>query len=133
VLKPLEKRVLLCHQVKNHARHAFPDKWLKEFKEEEEVAFFYVCKRYPGTADSNSRLLQGFRGPFKVETFKFHEASNSHKKCCDTDLATNHPENTPPAVCQRKMDSKMYEHLKCLFNIAYYIAKFNKPLTDFKN
>jgi hypothetical protein len=48
-------------------------------------------------------------------------------------LATNHPENTSLAVCQRKMDSKMFEHLKCLFNTAYYIAKFNKPLTDFKN
>jgi hypothetical protein len=45
----------------------------------EEVAFCNVWKKYPGTADSNFRLLQGFRGLFKLETFKFHEASNSHK------------------------------------------------------
>jgi hypothetical protein len=31
------------------------------------------------------------------------------------------------------MDSKMFEHLMCLINAAHYIAKFNKPLTDFKN
>jgi hypothetical protein len=55
------------------------------------------------------------------------------KNACDVDLARNHPENTPLAVCQRMIDSKMFEHLKCLFNTAYYIAKFNKPLTDFKN
>jgi hypothetical protein len=48
------------------------------------------------------------------------------------DLARNYPENTPLAVCQRKIDSKMFEHLKCLFNTAYYIAEFNKPLTDFR-
>jgi hypothetical protein len=68
-----------------------------------------------------------------VETFKFLEASNSHKICCDINLARNHLENIPVAVCQRKMDSKIFEHLKCLFNTAYYIAKFNKPLTDFRN
>jgi hypothetical protein len=90
-------------------------------------------KKYPGAADSISKLLQGFQGPFKVKTFKFHEASNSHKKCCDIDLARYHPENTPLDACQRKMVSKMFEHLKCLFNTTYYIAKFNKPLTDFKN
>jgi hypothetical protein len=55
------------------------------------------------------------------------------KKCCVIDLARNHPENTRIAVCQRKMDSKMFKHLKCLFNTAYYIAKLNKPLTDFRN
>jgi hypothetical protein len=65
VLKPLEKRVLLCHQVKNnHARRAFQDKWLQELKwlcYKEEAAFCNVCKKkYPGAADSNSRLLQGF-------------------------------------------------------------------------
>jgi hypothetical protein len=54
-------------------------------------------------------------------------------KNADIDLARNHPKHIPLAVCQRKMHSKRFEHLKCLFNIAYYIAKFNKPLTDFKN
>jgi hypothetical protein len=49
------------------------------------------------------------------------------------DLARNHPENTPLAVCQIKMDSKMFEQLKCIFSTACYIAKWNKPLTDFKN
>jgi hypothetical protein len=27
----------------------------------------------------------------------------------------------------------MFEHLRCLFNTAHYIAKFNKPFTDFRN
>jgi hypothetical protein len=61
--------------------------------------FVIYVKKYPGVADSNSRLLHGLLGPFKVETFKFHEASNSHKICCDIDLARNGPENTPLAVC----------------------------------
>jgi hypothetical protein len=53
------------------------------------------------------------------------------KNAVDTDLARNYPENTPLAVCQRKIDSKISEHLKCLFNIACYIANLiNHLLTS---
>jgi hypothetical protein len=49
------------------------------------------------------------------------------------DLARNFPEEAPLAACQKKLNSKMFEHLRCLFNTAYYISKFNKPFTDFIN
>jgi hypothetical protein len=30
----------------------------------------------------------------------------------------------------KKFDQKMLDHMKCVFNTAYYIAKHNKPYTD---
>jgi hypothetical protein len=30
----------------------------------------------------------------------------------------------------KKCDQKMLDRLNCVFNIAYYIAKHNKPYTD---
>jgi hypothetical protein len=54
-----EKISVVSSSKNNHARRAFQDKWFKEFKwlYYEEVAFRNVCKKYPGAADSNSRLL----------------------------------------------------------------------------
>jgi hypothetical protein len=34
------------------------------------------------------------------------------------------------AECMKKFDWKMLDHMKCVFNIAYYMAKHNKPYTD---
>jgi hypothetical protein len=68
-----------------------------------------------------------------VEACRFHQASNSHSKCCDIDLARNFPEEASLVACRKKLNSKMFEHLWCLFNKEYYIAKFNKLFTDFRN
>jgi hypothetical protein len=41
------------------------------------------------------------------------------------------PEDTPFATCMKKMDTKMFDNLKALFYVAYYIAKSNKPFSVF--
>jgi hypothetical protein len=43
------------------------------------------------------------------------------------------PEDTPLAVCMKKMDKYMFDHLKILFNVAYYIAKNKKLFSDFES
>jgi hypothetical protein len=37
--------------------------------------------------------------------------------------------NIPLAVCMKKMDKEMFDHLKIHFNVAYYIEKNNSFLT----
>jgi hypothetical protein len=43
------------------------------------------------------------------------------------------PEDTPLAVCMKKIDKHMFEYLKILSNVAYYTAKNNEPFSDFES
>lgn len=86
---------------------------------------------FPELADSNSKILQGYTGPFKLDSFRKHQKSYQHQKCLKAKDAQLAPEATPLAICIKKMDEKMFNHLKVVFNVAYYIAK-NKPFTDFE-
>lgn len=84
---------------------------------------------FPELADSNSKILQGYTGPFKLDSFRKHQKSYQHQKCLKAKDAQLAPEATPLAICIKKMDEKMFNHLKVVFNVAYYIAKNNKPFT----
>jgi len=77
--------------------------------------------------------MKGFAGPLKLETFKKHDKSFQHQKYVMAYSALLAPEDTPLAVCMKKMDKHMSDHLKILFNVAYYIAKNNKPFSDFES
>lgn len=117
-------------------KRKFREEWCKElswltFDKTTGVAQCKSCVLFPNSSDQSSKVVTGFTGPFKLETFKKHDKSLQHRNCvaaCNTALF---PETTPLAVCVKKMDSNMFENLKKLFNIAYYIAKNNKPFTDF--
>lgn len=34
-------------------------------------------------------------------------------------------------MCVRRMDAAMFQHMTHMFNIAYYVAKYEKPFRDF--
>lgn len=51
-----------------------------------------VCDPFPSTADQNSKVVKGFPGPFKLETFKRLEKSFQHQKCVKADNALLVPE-----------------------------------------
>lgn len=46
--------------------------------EEQTVLFCAVCRESPPVRDRRSRLLEGYTGPFKVETLKSHARSKAH-------------------------------------------------------
>jgi hypothetical protein len=77
--------------------------------------------------------VNGFAGPFKLEMFKKHNKSFQHKKCVMVYSALLPPKDTPLAICMKKMDKLMFDHLKILFNVAYCIAKNNKPFSNFES
>jgi hypothetical protein len=56
-----------------------------------------------------------------------------HRKCVACDLAVAKPQCTPLAVCQEKIDEKMFSHLNKLLNNAYYVTEHNKTFTNFEN
>ncbi|XP_028345407.1 zinc finger protein 862 isoform X2 [Physeter macrocephalus] len=48
---------------------------------ERTALFCSACREYPSVRDRRSRLIEGYTGPFKVETLKYHAESKAHVLC----------------------------------------------------
>ncbi|XP_043319988.1 zinc finger protein 862 [Cervus canadensis] len=60
--------------------------WFAQFpwlvmNEERTALFCSACREYPSVRDKRSRLIEGYTGPFKVETLKYHAKSKAHVFC----------------------------------------------------
>ncbi|XP_078238927.1 zinc finger protein 862-like [Pogona vitticeps] len=118
-------------------KRKFLFKWKEEFKwleynVESGVARCSVCPQFKRLCDSSSRVVNGFKEPFRHETFKFHNLSAPHRRCMEALDGQKQPDNSSVAKCLKTMDEKMFFHLEVLFNISFYIAKNNKPFTDLR-
>ncbi|XP_074049524.1 zinc finger protein 862 isoform X2 [Macrotis lagotis] len=66
--------------------------WFQQFpwlvtNEEQTTLFCSACREYPSVRDKRSRLIEGYMGPFKVETLKYHSKSKAHKFCVNALVA----------------------------------------------
>ncbi|KAM7120433.1 zinc finger protein 862 isoform 2-T3 [Molossus nigricans] len=62
--------------------------WFAQFpwlvvNEEQTALFCSACREYPSVRDRRSRLVEGYTGPFKVETLKYHAKSKAHLFCVE--------------------------------------------------
>lgn len=117
---------------KTSKKRPFNTHWLEQFSWlffSEDTVTCKVCSRFPQSADA--KWKDGIKAPFKRETFVWHEKSNKHKENVDKVKAKDNPEETPLAVCVRRMDAAMFQHMTHVFNVAYYVAKHEKPFRDF--
>uniref|UniRef100_A0A8C4MR40 Zinc finger protein 862 n=1 Tax=Equus asinus asinus TaxID=83772 RepID=A0A8C4MR40_EQUAS len=69
--------------------------WFVQFpwlvvNEEQTALFCSACREYPSVRDKRSRLIEGYTGPFKVETLKYHAKSKAHMFCVNA-LAARDP------------------------------------------
>nr|XP_012641540.1 zinc finger protein 862 isoform X6 [Microcebus murinus]XP_012641541.1 zinc finger protein 862 isoform X6 [Microcebus murinus] len=69
--------------------------WFAQFpwlimNEEQTALFCSACREYPSVRDRRSRLIEGYTGPFKVETLKYHAKSKAHLFCVSA-LAARDP------------------------------------------
>ncbi|XP_047551285.1 zinc finger protein 862 isoform X2 [Lutra lutra] len=69
--------------------------WFTQFpwlvmNEEQTALFCSACREYPSVRDKRSRLIEGYTGPFKVETLKYHAKSKAHLFCINA-LAARDP------------------------------------------
>jgi hypothetical protein len=56
-----------------------------------------------------------------------NQESFQHLKCIEAKNTLSAPESTLLAAGIKKFDQKLLNHMKCVFNTAYYISKYNKP------
>ncbi|XP_067126966.1 zinc finger protein 862-like [Centruroides vittatus] len=117
-------------------KRKFQISWLQEFNwlsfdTETGLAKCNVCTKFPNLCKRNSKLVQGFRSPFKHETFKFHDKSGLHQKCLEALLKQDTVK--PAAMCTEKINQETFHHMSVLFNIVYYIMKNGKPFSEVKD
>ncbi|XP_026645189.1 zinc finger protein 862-like [Microtus ochrogaster] len=90
--------------------------------------FCSVCRERPTIHDKSSRLVQGYTGPFKVETLRYHEVSKAHKLCVNTVEVGG---DSPQPTLTPEISSDLVANMEHLFNAAYSIAYHSRPLNDF--
>ncbi|MEE6461244.1 hypothetical protein FKM82_001240 [Ascaphus truei] len=113
-------------------KRKFQSDWLKQLKwlsydATTRLAKCKICSDYPHLSDQSSKVVLGFCGPFKLDSFKKHEISVKHLRCTAAHEGELNQQVRPQQECMNKMDEKMF---KTAFNCAYYIAKSNKPFSD---
>lgn len=86
-------------------KRKFQQSWLDVLlwlRYDEGIAKCEVCNNFPNIADSSSKVVTGYSGPFKLETFKKHEKSYTHIKCEEANTTKKNPESSPLAKCVKK-------------------------------
>ncbi|XP_063106781.1 zinc finger protein 862 isoform X4 [Cavia porcellus] len=73
--------------------------------------------------------VQGYTGPFKVETLKYHEVSKAHKLCVNT---VEVKDSSPQTTLVPEISSELMANMEHFFNAAYSIAYHSRPLNDFE-
>ncbi|XP_042533037.1 zinc finger protein 862 [Dipodomys spectabilis] len=109
--------------------------WFEQFPwlvidPQETKLFCSVCKERPSVHDKSSRLVQGYTGPFKVETLKYHEVSKAHQLCVNT--VESQDGGSPHAALAPEISSDLMANMEHFFNAAYSIAYHSRPLNDFE-
>lgn len=109
--------------------------WFTKFpwlimNEEQTALFCAICREYPSVRDKRSRLIEGYTGPFKVETLKYHAKSKAHVFCVNA-LAAKDPVWAAHLQSLRESPADILaspEHLLTADNPTFYLPG---PLGDF--
>ncbi|KAL6074770.1 hypothetical protein STEG23_019076, partial [Scotinomys teguina] len=125
----------MCEEVRRMYRpRSIQRSWFGQFPwlvmdSKETKLFCSVCRERPTLHDKSSRLVQGYTGPFKVETLKYHEVSKAHKLCVNT--VEIRDDSSQPALTP-EISSDLMANMEHFFNAAYSIAYHSRPLNDFE-
>ncbi|XP_023446519.3 zinc finger protein 862 [Dasypus novemcinctus] len=111
--------------------------WFVQFpwlimNEEQTALFCSACREYPSIRDKRSRLIEGYTGPFKVETLKYHAKSKAHMFCVSA-LAARDPVWAAHFQSIRDISRDVLTSQEHLFNADYPILYPPGPLEDYGN
>lgn len=111
--------------------------WFTQFpwlvmNEEQTALFCSACREYPSVRDKRSRLIEGYTGPFKVETLKYHAKSKAHLFCV-TALAARDPMWAARFQSVRGESGDVLASPKHLFTADYPILYPPGPLGAYDN
>ncbi|EHA98274.1 Zinc finger protein 862 [Heterocephalus glaber] len=109
--------------------------WFVQFpwlimNEEQTALFCSACRAYPSVRDKRSRLIEGYTGPFKVETLKYHAKSKAHLFCVNA-LAARDPIWAARFRSIRDGSAGVLAGTEHLFPVNYPMFYPPEPLGDF--
>lgn len=109
--------------------------WFAQFpwlimNEEQTALFCCACREYPSVRDKRSKLIEGYTGPFKVETLKYHAKSKAHIFCVNA-LAARDPVWAARFQSIRDSSSEVLARSEHLFTADYPMFYPPGPLEDF--
>ncbi|XP_043824802.1 zinc finger protein 862 isoform X1 [Dromiciops gliroides] len=109
--------------------------WFQQFpwlitNEEQTALFCSACREYPSVRDKRSRLIEGYTGPFKVETLKYHAKSKAHKFCVNA-LAARDPIWAARFESIRETPEDVLTSAEHLFNADYPVLYPPGSLGDY--
>ena len=131
---PVEANKTKSQQRKDVQVRKFQSKWLEgrswlKHDVERNVMICKYCEQFD--KQKQSSLSQG-SSTFKVETLRKHEVSEIHLSCQKAYAASLSPAgSTPIEKGFQKMDEIELERRKKQFTTAFFVAKEERPLTDF--
>nr|XP_035978522.1 zinc finger protein 862 isoform X2 [Halichoerus grypus] len=111
--------------------------WFVQFpwlvmNEEQTALFCSACREYPSVRDKRSRLIEGYTGPFKVETLKYHAKSKAHLFCVNA-LAARDPIWADRFQSVREESGDVLASPEHLFTADYPILYPPGPLGAYDN
>ncbi|XP_023592679.1 zinc finger protein 862 [Trichechus manatus latirostris] len=111
--------------------------WFAQFpwlvmNEEQTALFCSACREYPCVRDKRSRLIEGYTGPFKVETLKYHAKSKAHLFCVSA-LAARDPVWAAHYQSVTDTPGEVLTSPAHLFPVDYPMSYLPGPLGDYDN
>ena len=102
--------------------------WL-QFDETKEEMFCTACREFSSLADKNSSFFTGSQA-FHIGNIKAHASNRKHEACVLAKQQREQQERGSMNIVQslRQMSNDTEEKMKKLFNISYFIAKYERPL-----
>ena len=86
---------------------------------------------HPGLAKENSFTTGRGCKSFKQDSIEAHQKSAAHHACAAAIDTKENPDATPTARSLSQMSDDMFIRMIVLFNTVYYVAKEEKPFSDF--
>ncbi|XP_070563662.1 zinc finger protein 862-like [Ptychodera flava] len=118
-------------KVKTGRERTFQTSWLQgreswlRYDKSKRAMFCKICpsgtSAFTGTGCIN----------FRIDSLRKHESSKPHRASVDRKIIESSAVPRPIVTSVMNMDKLQYERLTVLFNTAYYIAKNEKPFSDF--
>lgn len=103
--------------------------WL-QFDETKQEMFCTACREFSSLADKNSSFFTGSQA-FHIGNIKAHASNRKHEACVLAQQQREQQERGSRNIVQSSISVAWY--LLKLFNISYFIAKHERPFSDFED
>ena len=103
-----------------------------EYRKSDDAMFCHFCEQFAAKTKPNAFRV-GCRS-FCLSNMVDHEKSPAHVAAVEAFEVSNRPlPEKPMEKCLQKLEKEHFQQMSILFRSAFYLAKQERPFTDFKD